>query len=82
MYTCGIFWEYIKEAERVGLVDLLTCRATGDLAEAEGLVEAVAAEEEASLDQCLQRDAADEVLAEEEGAHEELRVIERDRGDQ
>nr|CDJ88263.1 unnamed protein product [Haemonchus contortus] len=74
--------EYIKGVERVGLVDLLTCRATGDLVEAEGLeVEAVAAEEEASLDQCPQHDAADEVLVEEEGAREELRVIARDRDD-
>nr|CDJ97952.1 unnamed protein product [Haemonchus contortus] len=69
-----VLMEYIKGVERVGLVDLLTCRATGDLVEAEGLgAEAVAAEEEASLDQCPQRDAADEVLVEEEGAREELR---------
>nr|CDJ88262.1 unnamed protein product [Haemonchus contortus] len=69
----------IKGFKRVGVVDLLTCRAEGGLEEAE--VEAGVVEEGAGPDQRLQRDAADEVLAEEEGARGELRVIERDRDD-
>nr|CDJ97950.1 unnamed protein product [Haemonchus contortus] len=60
----------------VCIVNLLTCRAEGDLEEAE--VEAGVVEEGAGPDQRLQRDAADEVLAEEEGDRGELRVQEEE----
>nr|CDJ97951.1 unnamed protein product [Haemonchus contortus] len=69
----------IKGLERVGIVDLLTCRAEGGLEEAEGReAEAGVVEEGAGPDQRLQRDAADEVLAEEEGDRGELRVQEEE----